>query len=109
MLILQITDAEIKSFNELKNNQERYAVISTITSDDIFNRFRDKAKIYSFISGGTATTIKEDRFIKQSSYTWNEIGTDNYDIFTKFVPQKSFKVKVKIKKIVNFSPKISLA
>jgi hypothetical protein len=108
MLIFQTSDAEIKSFNELKNNKEKYAVISTITSDDMFNRFRDEDNIFPFVNFGTITTVKKNKFLEDTTYTWNEVSMDNYDVLSKLVFSKSFKIKAKIKKISNFNPKISL-
>lgn len=108
MPIFHISDAELKSFNELKNIKEKYAVISTITCDDIFNRFRNDDNIYTFVSGGTITTVEKNNLFEETAYTWNEIRMDNYDVLSKLVPSKSFKIKAKIKKISNFNPKIAL-
>ena len=44
----------------------------------------------------------------ETVYTWNEISVDNYDISSRLVPNKSFKIKAKIKNITNFNPKIVL-
>lgn len=108
MPIFQISDAEIKSFNELKNNKERYAVISTITSDDIYNRFSTEDITEPFASVSTITTVKRNKTFEETVYTWNEISVDNYDISLRLVPNKSFKIKAKIKNITNFNPKIVL-
>lgn len=108
MPIFQISDAEIKSFNELKNNKERYAVISTITSDDIFNRFCTEDIAYPLASVSTITMVKSNKTIEETTYTWNETSIDNYDILSKLVPSQSFKIKAKVKNITNFNPKIVL-
>lgn len=109
MLIFQVSDAEINSFNELKNNRERHAVISTITSDDIFNRFNTEDVTNSITDIGTITTIKRNNTTDDAStYTWNEVSLNSYDVISKLVPNKTFKIKAKVKSITNFNPKIAL-
>ena len=109
MPIFQISDAEIKSFNELRNNHERYAVISTITKDDIFKKNDFTEDVYvAFKNIDTITTIKKSQAFERSIYTWNEVNVDNFDITSKLQKSKSFKILARVKKVSKFNPKIDL-
>lgn len=102
------TDSDLKLYNEAKSKKEIPSIISTIKTGEVFNKFHSEDTFYPYENTVT-TTVKNNMINVKTATTWEEINNQDFDIISKFVPNKSFKIKARVKKVSNYNPKIIIS
>ncbi len=90
----------VKPETQLRNT---FSTRLFVFEPDKFKTFARKPGILQ----GVVTQVKDKEF-RDNSSSFEEYFYDDFDINSKFIYKKSYKLKVKVKSITKFSPQIIL-